>query len=50
VTRADWGDLAGAVFVLALIYVLVRPSSIAPAFITGVGAAVRNLVTYAVSG
>lgn len=49
-SRADWGDFFGALGILALVYVLVRPASIAPQFISAVGSGVQALVTFAVSG
>lgn len=42
-----WGDAAAAVFVLALIGLAVRPSSLAPAFITVMGDALTALVGFA---
>lgn len=45
-----WGDVLALVFYLALVMLLVRPNSLAPAFIKAFGAAVDNLITYAVSG
>lgn len=48
-SRRDWGDLLGAVFVLALIGIACRPGSIAPAFITQMGAALTALVGFAAS-
>lgn len=43
-------DILAAVFMLALVLLLVRPSSLAPDFIKAFGAAVDGLVNFAVSG
>jgi hypothetical protein len=43
-------DILAAVFLLALVMTLVRPSSYAPAFIKAFGGAVDSLVTFAVTG
>ena len=48
--RAAVGDIAAAVFLLALVALLVRPNSLAPAFVKEVGGALDALVKYAVSG
>ncbi len=48
--RAGVGDILAGVFVLALVVLLVRPSSLAPQFLTGFGAAMDSLVTFAVTG
>lgn len=47
---ASVGDILALVFFLALVMLLVRPNSLAPAFIKGFGAAVTGMITYAVSG
>lgn len=44
------GDVLAAVFLLALVMLLVRPNSLAPAFIKAFGDGVTGMVTYAVSG
>lgn len=44
------GDILAAVFLLALVMLLVRPNSLAPAFLTQFGAALDGLVTFAVIG
>jgi hypothetical protein len=44
------GDILAAVFLLALVVLLVRPSSLAPSFITNFGDALTGLVTFAVTG
>lgn len=46
----DVGDVLMAVFVLAIVLLLVRPTSLAPQFIKAMGAAMQGIVTYAVSG
>lgn len=48
-SKADWGDVIGLVFVLALVSLMVRPSSLAPSFITAFGDGLRAVVTFAVS-
>ena len=48
--KSDWGDILAAVFVLALVTVLVRPNSLAPQFITASGDGLRAIVGFAVSG
>jgi hypothetical protein len=48
--RATLADVAAGVFLLALVMLLVRPSSLAPQFVTGFGEALSGLVTYAVTG
>lgn len=44
------GDILAAVFLLALVTLLVRPSSYAPSFLKSFGEALDGLVTFAVSG
>lgn len=48
--RATVADVLAAVFLLALVGLLVRPSSKAPAFLKLFGQALDGLVTFAVSG
>ena len=48
--RQDWADIAGLVFLLAIVYTLVRPASQGPYFVQTVGQALTGLVTAAVSG
>jgi hypothetical protein len=43
-------EVLGAVFLLAVISLLVRPNSLAPAFIKGFGDAMTEIVKFAVSG
>jgi len=43
-------EVAGGVFVVALIYVLARPASQGPALITAVTGAVSDVVTFAIGG
>jgi hypothetical protein len=47
---AGWGDALGAVFLLAVVYLLARRRSIAPQLVTAFGAGLDTLVRYAVSG
>lgn len=47
---ATWADILAAVFLLALVSMLVRPSSLAPGFLKSFGEALDGLVTFAVSG
>lgn len=42
----DWGDVAAAVFVVAALMMLVRPGSLAPAFITATGTALTAIIGY----
>ena len=44
------GDIIAAIFLLAIVAILVRPSSLAPAFLNTFGEAIHGLVTFAVSG
>lgn len=46
---AGW-EIAGAVFLLALVSLLVRPNSYAPAFIKAFGEAMTEVTKFAVSG
>ena len=48
--KAGLVDVAGAVFLLAIALVLVRPSSQAPAFVRAIGEGVSGLVSFAVTG
>lgn len=48
--KAQIGDIAAAVFLLAVVMLLVRPGSYAPGFIKGFGDAMTALVKYAVQG
>lgn len=48
-TKGDWGDVFAAVFLLALVAVLVRPSSLAPQFVKAFGDAMTGLISYAVA-
>lgn len=43
-------EVLGAVFLLALVLLLVRPSSYAPAFVKAFGSALTEVVTFAVTG
>lgn len=44
------GEILGAVFVLALVMLLVRPDSLAPSFIKVFGDALTEVTKFAVSG
>lgn len=48
--KNDWGDVISLVFLLALLVILVRPSSIAPQFVTAFGDGLTTLVTFAAAG
>lgn len=48
--KATISDILAAVFLLALVMILVRPSSLAPEFLKEFGAGMTNLITYAVAG
>lgn len=48
--KAHVVDILAAVFLLAFITLLVKPSSEAPTFIKALGSAVDGLVTFAVTG
>lgn len=48
--KAGLGDILALVFFLALVMLLVRPNSLAPAFIKAFGSGLDGLITYAVSG
>lgn len=43
-TRRRWGDVLAIAFVVAIVYVLVRPSSNAAQFVQAVGRFARALV------
>jgi hypothetical protein len=45
-----WVDALAAVFLLAVITILVRPNSLAPRFLTDFGTAVDNMIHFAVTG
>jgi hypothetical protein len=49
-SRASWGDVFSAVFLLALIMLLVRPSSLAPQLLQALGNGATAIVRYAVEG
>ncbi len=44
------GEILGAVFLLALVVLLVRPNSLAPDFIAAFGTAMTEVTKYAVAG
>ena len=48
-SKASIGDIIAAVFILALVSLMVRPSSLAPGFITSAGEGLTALVQFAVS-
>lgn len=48
--KATVSDILAAVFLLALVMILVRPSSLAPAFLSEFGDGMTSLITYAVAG
>jgi hypothetical protein len=45
-SRRDWGDIIAGVFALAIVGLLVRPSSLGPGFVQSLGAAMTSLVSY----
>lgn len=45
-SRRDWGDVMAAVFALAIVGLLVRPSSLGPGFVKTLGEAMTSLVSY----
>lgn len=47
--KATWADVFAAVFLLAIVALLVRPNSLAPSFISEFGSGITELVTYAVA-
>jgi hypothetical protein len=47
--KASAVDVIAAVFLLAMVMTLVRPSSYAPAFIKAFGGAVNEVITFAVT-
>lgn len=49
-SKAQALDVIAAIFVLAVVYLLVKPGSLAPKFIGAVGQGLQNIVTYAVHG
>lgn len=48
--RAQLTDVLAAVFLLAVVMLLVRPNSLAPKFIKAFGTAMTEVVQFAVSG
>lgn len=48
--KAGVADIFAAVFLLAMVMLLVRPNSLAPAFIREFGSAMDLIVSLAVSG
>lgn len=42
----DWGDVLGLLFVLALVMILVRPSSYAPIMVGAVGDAFAKIISF----
>lgn len=47
--KRDVADILGLIFILAVIYLLVRPGSLGPDVIGTLGSALANVVTFAVS-
>ena len=45
-SRRDWGDVIAGVFALAIVGLLVRPSSLGPGLIRSLGDAMTALVSY----
>lgn len=48
--RGQWAELGTALFVLALVYLMVKPGSLAGTFVTAFGDATADIVSYAVTG
>jgi hypothetical protein len=48
VRGAVW-EILGAIFILAVVSLLVRPKSLGPAIVADVGQAFANVITFAVS-
>lgn len=46
----DWGDVGALLLVLAIVFVLVRPGSIAAQLVTEMGNGFTAIVGYAVNG
>ena len=44
------GDILAGVFLLAIVMILVRPNSLAPAFLKTFGSALDGMITFAVAG
>ena len=44
--KKHWGDLLAGVFLLAVIGLLVRPSSLGPGLVRSLGEAMTSLVSY----
>lgn len=47
--KGPFGEILGAVFLLALVVLLVRPDSLAPKFIEAFGTAITAVTEFAVS-
>lgn len=48
--RSTWGDVIAVIFVAAVVLVLVRPSSIAPALVREFGQGLSGLIAAATEG
>ena len=48
--KGSAADIAAALFLLALVAILVRPNSLAPKFMSAFGDAMTAVVKYAVTG
>ncbi len=48
--KHDIGDIAVALFLLAIVFILVKPGSLAPKFITAFGEGFDGIVSFAVTG
>lgn len=44
--KAHWGDIVAGIFILAVIGLLVRPSSLGPGLVRTLGEAMTSLVSY----
>lgn len=45
-SRRDWSDVLAGVFALAVVALLVRPSSLGPGLVRSLGQAMTSLVSY----
>lgn len=45
-SRRDWGDVMAGVFALAVVGLLVRPSSLGPGLVQSLGEAMTSLVSF----
>ena len=48
--KHDIGDLVMAIFLLAIVFILVKPGSLAPKFVQAAGDGFQAIVSFAVTG